>query len=46
MRYNADGLHAEFGASFALLKQEHEKHWTPFGTVQKFISCLRRKAPS
>jgi len=43
MRYSADGLHAEFGTPFALLKQEREEHHTPFGTVQKFIYCLCRK---
>lgn len=43
MRYSADGLHAEFGAPFTLLKQEREEHHTPFGTVQKFIYCLCRK---
>ncbi|MCR6480518.1 class I SAM-dependent methyltransferase [Variovorax sp. ZS18.2.2] len=45
MRYSADGLHAEFGAPFTLLKQEREEHHTPFGTVQKFIYCLCRKEP-
>lgn len=44
MRYSADGLHAEFGAPFTLLQQEREEHHTPFGTVQKFIYCLCRKA--
>jgi len=44
MRYSVDGLHAEFGASsFTLLQQEREEHYTPFGTVQKFIYCLCRK---
>jgi len=43
MRYSADGLHAEFGAPFRLLRQESEEHHTPFGTVQKFIYCLCRK---
>jgi 2-polyprenyl-3-methyl-5-hydroxy-6-metoxy-1,4-benzoquinol methylase len=46
MRYSPDGLHAEFGAPFTLLKQEREAHQTPFGTVQKFIYCLCRKAPN
>lgn len=44
MRYSADGLHAQFGAPFTLLRQEREAHHTPFGTVQKFIYCLCRKA--
>lgn len=43
MRYSADGLHAEFGAPFRLLQQESEEHYTPFGTVQKFVYCLCRK---
>ncbi|RTL45496.1 MAG: class I SAM-dependent methyltransferase [Burkholderiales bacterium] len=42
MRYSADELHAQFGAAFALLKQEREVHHTPFGTVQKFIYCYCR----
>ncbi|MBS0436127.1 MAG: class I SAM-dependent methyltransferase [Proteobacteria bacterium] len=46
MRYSADGLHAEFGAPFALLQQEGEEHHTPRGTVQKFIYCLCRREPS
>ena len=46
MRYNADGLHAEFGAPFTLLQQEREEHRTPFGTVQRFIYCLCRKEPN
>ena len=46
MRYNADGLHEEFGAPFTLLQQEREEHHTPFGTVQKFIYCLCRKEPN
>jgi hypothetical protein len=46
MRYSADGLHAQFGASFTLLKQEREEHRTPDGAVQKFIYCLCRKESS
>ena len=46
MRYSADGLHAEFGAPFALLQQEGEEHHTPRGTVQKFVYCLCRREPS
>lgn len=42
MRYSPTQLHAEFGASFALLKQEREEHHTPFGTTQKFIYCYCR----
>lgn len=39
VRYTAEGLHAQFGEAFSLLKQEREAHHTPFGTVQKFIYC-------
>ena len=46
MRYSADGLHAEFGTPFTLLKQEREEHHTPAGAVQKFIYCLCRKEPN
>lgn len=46
MRYNADALHAEFGAPFTLLKQEREEHHTPAGATQKFIYCMCRKAAS
>jgi ubiquinone/menaquinone biosynthesis C-methylase UbiE len=44
VRYSADGLHAEFGAPFTLLKQEREEHHTPTGATQKFIYCMCRKA--
>jgi 2-polyprenyl-3-methyl-5-hydroxy-6-metoxy-1,4-benzoquinol methylase len=43
MRYSANALHAEFGGSFALLKQDKEAHLTPFGTVQQFVYCYCRK---
>ncbi|RAR59879.1 methyltransferase family protein [Paraburkholderia unamae] len=46
MRYNADALHAEFGAPFTLLKQEREEHHTPAGATQKFIYCMCRKTAS
>ena len=46
MRYGAEGLHAQFGASFTLLKHEHEEHRTPSGAVQKFIYCLCRREAS
>ena len=44
MRYDAQGLHAEFGGAFALLGHEREVHHTPFGTVQSFVYCYCRKA--
>jgi hypothetical protein len=43
MRYNAEDLHAEFGAPFTLLRHEQETHHTPFGSMQKFIYCYCRK---
>lgn len=46
MRYDAGGLHAEFGAPFTLLRHEREEHHTPFGSTQKFIYCYCRKETS
>lgn len=46
MRYDADALHAEFGAPFTLLAHEREEHHTPSGSTQKFIYCYCRKEPS
>jgi ubiquinone/menaquinone biosynthesis C-methylase UbiE len=46
MRYRADDLHAEFGESFSLLRQEKEAHHTPSGTVQQFVYCYCRKTGS
>jgi len=42
MRYDADGLHAEFGARFRLLDSIEELHHTPFGTAQQYLYCLCR----
>lgn len=46
VRYSPQGLHAEFGAPFILLKHEEEAHHTPSGAVQKFIYCYCRRAAS
>ncbi len=46
MRYNAQGLHAEFGSPFKLLRHEEETHHTPAGKIQKFIYCYCRKIDS
>ena len=46
MRYSADGLHEQFGASFECLQHENELHHTPFGTSQSFTYCHFRKLPS
>jgi 2-polyprenyl-3-methyl-5-hydroxy-6-metoxy-1,4-benzoquinol methylase len=46
MRYSPDGLHAEFGSPFTLLRHEQEEHRTPAGAVQKFVYCYCRKSSS
>jgi ubiquinone/menaquinone biosynthesis C-methylase UbiE len=46
MRYSADGLHAEFGESFKLLRHEKEAHHTPAGKVQQFVYCYCRTKDS
>ena len=43
VRYSPDGLHAEFGMPFTLLRHEEEEHRTPRGGIQKFIYCYCRK---
>jgi SAM-dependent methyltransferase len=45
-RYNADELHAEFGAPFTLLRHAQERHVTPAGAVQRFVYCFCRRAAS
>ena len=44
MRYDADGLHAEFGDAFALAGHGREVHHTPMGSTQQFTYCYCRKA--
>jgi SAM-dependent methyltransferase len=39
-RYDADGLHGEFGAPFELIESAQELHVTPFGTTQQFVYCF------
>lgn len=39
VRYNADGLHSEFGAAFSLVESTTHLHQTPFGTTQQFLYC-------
>lgn len=46
MRYDAAGLHGEFGAPFELLGHEHEQHLTPAGRVQSFLYCFCRRSNS
>ena len=45
VRYSADDLAAEMGASFQLLASEREEHRTPSGAVQPFTYCLFRQSP-
>ena len=42
IRYDADSLHNEFGASFRLVESSKELHETPFGTTQQFLYCYCR----
>ena len=39
VRYDANALHGEFGASFRLVKHFTELHKTPGGSIQQFIYC-------
>ncbi len=39
MRYDAQGLHAEFGPRFRLVQSLQELHNTPSGTTQQFVYC-------
>jgi SAM-dependent methyltransferase len=45
VRYSADDLVAEMGATFQLLASEREEHRTPSGGVQPFTFCLFRQSP-
>ena len=42
VRYDANGLHDEFGRSFQLIESSTEVHKTPFGTTQQFLYCFCR----
>jgi SAM-dependent methyltransferase len=44
VRYEADGLHAEFGAAFHKIRSVTEAHHTPWGTEQEFLYCYCRRA--
>lgn len=39
VRYDPEGLHAQFGAHFELLEHIQEQHRTPMGSTQHFIYC-------
>jgi SAM-dependent methyltransferase len=43
-RYDAEGLHAEFGKRFELLRHLEEVHQTPLGRAQQFVWCFCRLA--
>lgn len=42
-RYDAETLHAVFGADFELLDRREERHLTPAGVSQQFTYCLCRR---
>jgi 2-polyprenyl-3-methyl-5-hydroxy-6-metoxy-1,4-benzoquinol methylase len=42
VRYDPDGLHAEFGAAFQKVGSSSEVHATPWGTEQQFVYCYCR----
>ncbi len=42
VRYDAAGLHGEFGERFRLIESSKELHETPFGTRQQFVFCCCR----
>lgn len=43
-RYDAEGLHGEFGGSFEKVGSATETHQTPGGAEQEFVYCYCRKA--
>jgi ubiquinone/menaquinone biosynthesis C-methylase UbiE len=44
MRYQPEGLHAEFGDAFLLLGHQKETHNTPTGALQHFVYCYCRRS--
>lgn len=42
VRYDADGLHAEFGGAFEKVASDTEVHKTPWGSEQQFVYCYCR----
>lgn len=46
VRYTPDALHAEFGASFHLLRSAREEHTTPSGSTQAFVYIVCRHDPA
>ena len=43
VRYDAEGIHGEFGATFDKIEQSVEVHATPWGSEQQFVYCLCAK---
>ena len=46
VRYDAGGLHREFGREFHLIESRTELHTTPFGATQQFLYCYCRMSDS
>ncbi len=42
VRYDASGLHGQFGKTFKLINSSNELHQTPMGTTQQFLYCFCR----
>lgn len=42
MRYDAEGIHAQFGDEFRKIGADHEVHTTPWGSEQEFVYCYCR----
>lgn len=40
VRYDAAGIHAEFGTRFQKVDSSVEHHTTPWGSVQEFVYCF------
>jgi len=41
-RYNAEGIHLQFGEKFRQVGGDKETHHTPWGTEQEFVYCYCR----
>src|SRR5262245_3535495 len=44
VRYDATGIHAQFGHDFERVGSNEETHHTPWGTEQEFVYCYCRMA--
>lgn len=42
MRYDADGIHDQFGDEFRKIGSDQETHQTPWGVEQEFVYCYCR----